>query len=224
MRGLPALVARQSLVDAGALLGLGGALLLAVGWVEVGVGNSLGLLVTLAPVALGAATAHRLERVRADGVLDGWEGLGYSPGKLLRPLVAVAVGLGLACVVLPVETAAVPLPPPVDPALGAWWSSGWLGLPERAWSVPPGELGLPELISRWRLEAPTGARAAVDGGELIRRVSLALAWPIAVGVASRGPLAPGRRGSPVRGAVSTVLATTCWILAGALTVGAYSMM
>jgi hypothetical protein len=224
MTGLPLLVARQSLLDAAVLLGLGGVLLLAVSWVEGGAGKSLGLLATLGPIALGAGTAHRLARARAAGVVDGWEALGHAPHKLLAPLLGVAVALAVLCLVMPVATAAVPLPPPVDPALGAWWSSGWQGLPARVWGVPPGDLGLVDLITRWRQQAPPGARAGVDGGELIRRTSLALAWPIAVIAGSRGALGSGRVGSPARGALWATAATAGWLLVGALAVGAYSMM
>jgi hypothetical protein len=224
MRSLPATLAFGSARDAALLLG--GAALVAGAVVRLeGTGSVVGVLMSLAPLALAASTGRSFAEARRAGDLDGWEGLGRSPWTLLVPLLLGALGVGAACLVLPLPSAAAPLPPPVDPDLAAWWSSGWRGLPDGSWRLAPGELGLSDLVARLAREAPAGARRGVDGAELLRRASLAAAWPLGVLAGALGPLSSHRRGDAGTGRASLLGALVCagWLCVGALAVGLYSI-
>lgn len=207
------------------MLVVAGAAALAVTMVESGGGTRpLGLLVTLAPMALAAATGLRFSRARLAGAVDGWETLGGAPAGLVGPLMLAAVGIGLCVLVGPVPSAPLPLSAPVEAAASVWWVEGWTAPPGERWTVPPGELGLGELWDRWLETPPPGARGGVDGAELLRRVSLVLAWPLAVLAGAWRPLqVGGREHSSTSAALFACAVVAGWMSFGALAVGAYSM-
>ena len=166
--------------DAALLLVVLGGLAAALVAVDAGSRPQAGLALLLAPVALGAATGARRAALLGAGELDGWRALGRSDAQLLAPLLLSAALAGLLALLLPAPASWAALPAPLSPGLPGWTGSAWTSAPPDAWTTTPGSLWLPQLVERWLAVPPTGARAHVDAGELVRRAGLALAWPGAV--------------------------------------------
>lgn len=170
----------RCLRDAAALLVALGALAAALVAVDSGARPQPGLALLLGPVALGAATGARRAALLDGGELDGWRALGRSDAQLLAPLLLAAAAIGVLALLLPSPQSWAALPAPLAPDLPGWTGTAWTGAPADGWTLAPGRLWLPQLLRRWLTVAPTGARAHVDTGELVRRAGLALAWPGAV--------------------------------------------
>jgi|GEM_PF-4183359 len=219
MTGLPRSLAQSTLLDSALAVAVLAAVVWAVSAVETG--EPLGVLAAISPMVLAAATGRRTALLRARGELAGWQALGRSPIELVVPLAALAVALGLATLALPSATTITPLPAPLS--ADVWWSAGWGPVPDPRWLVPPDALSLPELLSRWRESVPAGARAGVDGGELLRRFAMACAWPLAVLAGIWGPATRTRAPGEGSAALLAVAWSAGWLVLAALAVGAYSM-
>ncbi len=208
-------------------LALTAALAAAVAAVSAVEGRAVtGWMPALGPLALAGATGLRFARARSAGAVDGWTALGGAPEALARPLGMTALVCGLVFLFFgsPSSLFAVPSPVPVDATV--WWTGdGWGAAPGARWRVEPGLLPLGDLVSRWWEGPPPGARAHVDGAELLRRLNLALAWPIAVVAGSWMPLRSARRSVAASSAAALRGAALvgAWVAIGSLVVGAYSM-
>lgn len=185
-----------------------------------------GWMPALAPLALAAATGLRFARARSAGAVDGWMALGGAPESLAAPLGLAAAVCGLALLLWGSPSSLFALPSPVPADATVWWTGeGWGAAPGARWRIEPGLLSFEELVSRWWEGPPPGARAHVDGAELLRRLNLALAWPIAVIAGTWTPLRSARRSAVASSAAALRGASVvgAWIAVGSLAAGAYSM-
>jgi hypothetical protein len=195
------------------------------------------LISLLAPLCAAAAVAVVVATSRVRGTWDLCSLLGYSTTSLLLPILALSL-LGAS---VDFTSTWFPSTAPSNGALAGLWVAPAPIAPEAAlwpdgelWSRPdlspwkrvPATLSTTELLRRIGRPAPRGARSGVDLGELLRRLSWALAWPGGALLGawrglSRTTVRCRSQGSPVlRAAVETIGLLVVWLLA-AMVAAAY---
>jgi hypothetical protein len=146
------------------------------------------LLRLVGPVCAAAALAWTVAASRIEGSWDGWTALGLpvlprvAPAFVLAVLGAVTLsGLVVQPPARGAGDAVLGLPGPV-PAAATFWMDGdrWTRPDLSRWKEAPGRLPTWALVKRLLEAAPVGARSGVDGAELITRLSLGVAWLLAV--------------------------------------------
>lgn len=204
----------------------GSLLLLATGaaLVDGGQGLTEALAPVLLPLALAASCAWVLGADTDSDPSALLLGFGHRPATVLLPALSLAlvVSLWLLSGQAPWPEAEGPVP-----AGAAAWplpGGGWGPPPDAGWTTPSSHLGWTELVARSLREPPAFAHLGRDREEILRRLALILALPLACRAGLRNAARRGANhvaGARGRGALRASFDATV-LTAALLAVAGYS--